>query len=207
MCYYVYIGDSVMIRKKVLNLFRKINIKSTNDLYDFIVENSFVTIGEKEFDLNNSKETVDFMALFLEAAGFDLIRFCFEKADNIYWFLAFYDGKNWFYFEPNLKDIGGQFSFINYSELIFFVTQRLNEYFGEKEEKYVLKEFMNGDEGIEVFVNEKMTFDKDAFYNSKVQSPFMRGMRDFKNFELFLFAFFVTLGICLIVLILVAAFE
>lgn len=198
----------MMKKKKVLKMFHELNIKSSNDLYDFIVKNGSSTIDGRTFDLNNNKETVDFMALFLEAMDFEFIKFRFEKADYIYWFLVFYDGKKWFYFEPNLKDIGGQFSFINYNELIFFVTQKLNGYFGYKNENYVIKEFMNGDdEGTEIFVNDKMTFDKNDDVKPTVQSSFMRDMRDFKDFGLFIFGFVVTLGICLLVLIIITAFE
>ncbi len=192
-----------MNKKDILNEFKKLNIKGSFDLYDFIVANDCVQVGDIFFDLNTSKGSTEFMSLFMQVIGYDYVRFLFKKEDFNHWFLAFFNGDDWFYYEPFLEKLSGQFVFANYDELLFFVTRRLNDYCGGDKNNYILKDFSSNESlsngGTEVFVNDYMTLDKDYDPKPMVQSSFVREAEQYKNFLFFIIGFFLMIAILILV--------
>ena len=189
----------------VLKDFRLLKIKNTNDLYDFVIGNDSVFINGKSFNLNDNIEALEFMSLYFSSFNFDFKRFCFEKAGFKHYFLVFFDGDEWFYYEPILKDLMGQFVFVNYDELLFFVTRRLNEYFYD-DSSYILREVNDSDE-MEIFVSDRLSLDKEYDDKPKVQSSFIRDMEQYKNFYLFFMGFFFTIAFLIFIIWISSLFD
>ena len=190
-----------MNKKKILNEFKKVNINSTSDLYEFLMENDEAIINGKKYNLINSKDVVILFYIFVSALGLNSVILNFQKDCFEHWFLAFKEDNEWYYYETVLKDIAGQFSFLNYDELIFFVSKKLNSYSGSEEDKYVLKDFKDGDdiksEGVELLVADNLNLHSDSgfsFIPGKVSISSNNGLK------LFLCGFGLTAAFSMILL-------
>ena len=144
--------------------------------------------------------------MFVSALGYNSVRLNFSKKDFSHWFLAFNNGENWFYYETVLKDNTGQYSFLTYNELIFFITNMLNAYSGNEDDTYVLKDFKDGDDvesdGVELLVNDSLKLNPKYEANVKKGISFMSGSvgGSNKGIKLFVCGFGLTLLICMILL-------
>jgi len=193
-----------MNKKTVLKEFKKLNIRNTLDLYDFLMNNSEATINKQQFNLKDSKDVMNFIYMFVSALNWNSVRLNFSKEGFEHWFLAFTDGENWFYYETALQDIAGQFSFLSYNELIFFITNKLNAYHGNENDNYVLKDFQKDDDiesdGVELLVNDSLKLNPKYEANVKKGISFMPGSGSNKGIKLFVCGFGLTFVICMVLL-------
>lgn len=195
-----------MNKKEILKQFKNLNIKDMNDLYEFLLNNEEITINNQHYNFHDSKETMNFIHMFVSALGYNSVRLNFSKKDFSHWFLAFNNGENWFYYETVLKDNTGQYSFLTYNELIFFITNMLNAYSGNEDDTYVLKDFKDGDDvesdGVELLVNDSLKLNPKYEANTKKGISFMSGSvgGSNKGIKLFVCGFGLTLLICMILL-------
>lgn len=193
-----------MNKKEILKEFQKLDIKNTADLYDFLLENIEATIKDTHYNLNDSKDTMNFVDTFVTALGYKSIKFNFDKNGFNHWFLAFNDGENWLCYETILEDIIGQYSFLTYDELIFCMTNLLNSYKGNSDDKYVLKDFQNGEDiesdGVELLINDSLKLSPKYDANAKKGFSLMPGGGSGSGIKLFIRGFGLTLIICMALL-------
>ncbi len=219
-----------MEKEIVLQKYAEIGINSQNGLYEFLINNNEAILDNTNYNLNNSNETMEFMAPFLEALGFEVIRLYIEKEKNIgnkkeiqnfHWFLAFHSGLKWYYYETVLKEIQGQYTFENYNNLTTFAAVNLVNVLESKDdedkdyEKYTLKEIKPLDNlnitdnikqsqaGTEILVWSDLVgnFNYEQFIiRPEAKKKISRRKRKNTNFGLFIIGFSFTLVICLLIL-------
>lgn len=117
-----------MSRNEVLRNYSLLGINSQNSLYEFMVDNVEAVIGDTTYNLDNSNEAMEFMAIFLEALGFKVLRLYLEKNNDdtkCHWFLAFYNGFKWYYYEANLNNMVGKYVFSDYKNLVVFALAKI----------------------------------------------------------------------------------
>ena len=118
-----------MNNENVLRNYYNLGINSQDNLYDYVCNNTEAVIDERRFNLTKSNESIEFMAMFLEALNLKVVRLYFSnnKEENQlnYWFLAFNNGFKWFFYEPSLEGIKGSYSFDDFEELVRFVTSKV----------------------------------------------------------------------------------
>lgn len=117
-----------MSRNEILRNYSLLGINSQNSLYEFMVDNVEAVIGDTTYNLDNSNEAMEFMAIFLEALGFKVLRLYLEKNNDdtkYHWFLAFYNGFKWYYYEPNLNNMVGKYAFSDYKNLVVFALAKI----------------------------------------------------------------------------------
>ncbi len=211
-----------MENEQILNAYAELGIKTPNQLYDFTINNNKAHINNRNFNLRNNNSAMEFMAIFLSALDCEVMRLFFEKNDGSkdyqtfrHWFVAFSNGGEWFFYEPNLNGYQGQYSFKTYDELIYVVTNKLNSLTENPEQKtfslyeispltkFSFKENVaDSKKGVEVFVNDHMNLEitdtpseiseKENVYDHR--SDYVRSMR------FFIIAFIITVVVCLVVL-------
>ncbi len=211
-----------MENEQILNDYTKIGIKTPNQLYDFTIKNNKAHVNGRNFNLRNNNSAMEFMALFLSASDYEVMRLFFEKNDTSkdyqtfrHWFVAFSDGKEWFFYEPNLIGYQGQYSFKTYDELIYVVTNKLNSLTENPEQKnfslyeiapltkFSFKENVTESKnGIEVFVNDHMDFhiDDDPSKISEKENVYDHRSDYARSIKFFIAAFIITVVVCLLVL-------
>lgn len=109
----------------VLDEYSKLGINSQTGLYDYMLSHEKATINSIDYNFKNSNETMEFMASFFGALGFEIRRFYLENDSKRHWFLAFSNGFKWFYYETTLKDIVGKYTFKSYNNLIMFALSKI----------------------------------------------------------------------------------
>ena len=140
-----------MDKEFILSQYSSLGIHSQDDLYNFMVNNTKATIEDINYHLRSSNESMEFMANFLSALNFKVVRLYLDKNDYDYrkhcWFLIFNDGFKWFYYEVCLDEIKGEYSFETYTEAVAFAATKIikalekNEISdADIENKYFLKE-------------------------------------------------------------------
>lgn len=209
-----------MNNKEVLREYAKIGINCPDDLYDYIISNKQVSINSVNFDLSCSNEVIEFMAAFLSASKYKVIRLYFEKkleSGKVFrhWFLILRDGDRWYYFEPILEQFRGQFGFDSYNEILFFIVDKLNQLYNIENKRYILKEISSLNNknleddinqslnGTDIFINNsivpqkrKKLFDKEDMlkYVKKIGS-------NFPNYDIFfIFAAILIVGIIIMLI-------
>ena len=143
-----------MDKESILKNYATLGINSQNGIFDFIVNNSEATVGDRHYNLTNSNEIMEFMANFFYSLGFEVIRLYLEKNASLqekrHWFLAFNNGSKWFYYESINEKIKGKHVFSNYNSLINYATAKNIQALENDEaidfnvyEQYVLKEIIS----------------------------------------------------------------
>lgn len=219
-----------MEKESILQKYAAIGINSQNGLYEFLINNEEAKVGNKKYNLTKSNEVMEFMAPFLEALGFEVIRLYLEKdkdvsskkqIQNFHWFLAFHSGLKWYYYETALKEFQGQYTFENYNNLTTFAAVNLINVLESKDdddkayEKYTLKEIKplnnlkildnikQSQDGTEILVWSDLVgnFNYEQFIpQTEEEKSIPRRKRKNTNFGLFIIGFAFTLVICLLIL-------
>lgn len=213
----------------ILRAYGELGINSQTGLYDYIVTHDKSTINFVDYNFNNSNETMEFMAQFFLALGFEVKRLYLEKDNKRHWFLAFNNGFKWFYYETVLKDIVGQYIFKNYNNLIMFALSKIikslenNDLSGSNGlsvlEGYNLKEIepLNGfnleeninfsKKGEEILawshLNNENDYDRII---KKAEKEEIRNRKDETNWLFFAIGFLITLGIGVLLVWLLAMY-
>lgn len=212
-----------MNNKEILSEYAKIGINSPDELYDYAINNDEVTINNSKFNLSCSNEVIEFMATFLSASKYKLIRLYFEKElENgqifRHWFLILNHGDRWYYFEPVLEQFHGQFGFDSYNEILFFIVDKLNQLYNIENKHYILKEIslLNTRDlddnikqslsGTDIFVSaslvpKKKKFDKDVIFNY-----IKKAFSNFPNYDIF-FIFAAILVVGIVIMLIWLAFQ
>lgn len=212
-----------MNNKEILSEYAKIGINSPDELYDYAINNDEVTINNSKFNLSCSNEVIEFMATFLSASKYKLIRLYFEKelenGENFrHWFLILNKGDRWYYFEPVLEQFHGQFGFDSYNEILFFIVDKLNQLYNAENKHYILKEIslLNTRDlddnikqslsGTDIFVSaslvpKKKKFDKDVIFNY-----IKKAFSNFPNYDIF-FIFAAILVVGIVIMLIWLAFQ
>lgn len=141
-----------MDKESVLKNYAALGINAQKDIYEFILNNTEATVGDRNYVLSKSNESMEFMANFLGALNFNTIRFYLEKngeAEKNHWFLAFYNGEKWFYYEPCFDSVRGKHVFTNFNSLITYAVAKVVKALENTDdistdiyEKYTLKEII-----------------------------------------------------------------
>lgn len=212
-----------MNNKEILSEYAKIGINSPDELYDYAINNDEVTINNSKFNLSCSNEVIEFMAIFLSASKYKLIRLYFEKelenGENFrHWFLILNNGDRWYYFEPVLEQFRGQFGFDSYNEILFFIVDKLNQLYNTENKHYILKEISSLNTrdldnnikqslgGTDIFVSaslvpKKKKFDKDVIFNY-----IKKAFSNFPNYDIF-FIFAAILVVGIVIMLIWLAFQ
>lgn len=210
-----------MNNKEILKEYAEIGIKSPDDLYDYIISNDQATINNTNFNLSCSNEVIEFMASFLSALKYKVIRLYFEKKLDdgkkfSHWFLIFKNGNRWYYFEPVLEEFRGQFGFDAYNEILFFIVDKLNQLYNAENKTYILKEISslsnnNLDDnikqslnGTDVFISNYITPKKKSnekvIDSNNVLSLLKNLYLKISNYDLF-YIFITLLIVCIIIML------
>lgn len=201
-----------MDHNDVLNDYKKIAIKSPDDLYDYVVKHDEAFINDRRFDLNSSNEVMEFMALFLSMENYNLTRLYFEKELSNgksfkHWFLTFRNGDRWYYFEPVVEEILGQYGFDSYNEMMFYIINKLNQNFNGENKHYTLKEIsqLNNSSydddvkqslnGMDILINEALVPNVNG--NASSNEHDASGIFDGDKF--FAIGFVIAFGICIFI--------
>lgn len=210
-----------MDKETVLKSYSLLGINSQTGLYDYVISHDEATIDETVYNLNNSNESMEFMANFLNALGFEVKRLYLEKSDDEnkrHWFLAFNNGFKWFYYEVNIENIIGQYTFSNYKNLITFALAKIIKDFENFSEinnndmlilqKYNLKEIeplkslnlyeniVQSKNGSEILAWSNLNHQED--YNriiKKAEKEEIKNRKGDTNFVFFAVGFVITLGV------------
>lgn len=143
-----------MEKENLLRNYWTLGINSQANLFDFVSNNTEAVVDDRKYNLKKSNECIEFMAGFLEALNFEVFRLYLNKTKDVeegnienYWFLAFSNGFKWFYYEPRLEGVKGQYTFSNYDSLTTFAVSRVISFSENNSnlnldiyEKYSLKE-------------------------------------------------------------------
>ena len=118
-----------MDKENLLKNYFALGINSQENLFNYVVNNTEAVIDERRYNLTKSNEFIEFMAGFLEALNLKVVRLFLSnnKEDEPinHWFLAFNNGFKWFYYEPYLEGIKGEYSFDTFDELVKFAVSKI----------------------------------------------------------------------------------
>lgn len=214
-----------MNNKEILKEYSKIGIDSPDDLYDYIISHEQVTINNNKFSFSYSNEVLEFMAAFLSASKYKIIRLYFEKELEDgkmfrHWFLILKDGDRWYYFEPVLENFRGQFGFDSYNEILFFIIDKLNQLYNKNNKRYVLKEISslinrNLDDnikqslnGTDIFISNSIVPKKNGKGLNKeiILNHIKKINSNFPNYDIF-FIFTAILVVGIIIMLIWIAFQ
>lgn len=130
------------MKNKILEEYINLGIISINSLYDFIINNNNAVIDGKTYNLEKSNEVIEFMALFLENKGYEIIRMFFQTTTNpnkYHFALAFRINDKWYYYEKLLPQLKGKYIFNDLSILTNFIYSNLSNIYTKGTLKIIQK--------------------------------------------------------------------
>lgn len=208
-----------MEKTEIINNFAGLGITSPQSLFNYVTTNKEITFQNKKYNLKESNECMEFMALFLEKSDYEVIRLFLTKGNKKYshFALAFKANEKWYYYEPIIKELKGKYSFTDLNTLYAFLITNIDKIYKEtsktKNHKCILKEIKplktlnkkenikESEDGIEIFVEKKEEYlPKDYLEDKKIKEKIKN--KNKSTFPYFILSFIITLILALALLFL-----
>lgn len=116
------------MKDKILNQYENQGIISIGSLYEFILNNNYVSLDGKKYNLEVSNEVVEFMAGYFEAKNYKIKRLFFQTSSNKYKYhfaVAFNIANKWYYYETLIQQLKGKYIFDDFTTLVNFIYSNM----------------------------------------------------------------------------------